>query len=168
MHFLIDAYNTIGQVFSLSEPQKEDKLIEFLQKQFESTKDTLTVVFDNPRALPHGHHFHRARIRVVVTHEGESADDWLIRKMTQIQTQEFSKNKMAAAKKYQVVSSDREILNAAKKTGVGVQSPESFIRWSRTLTQTDPPEKPHRVSDRELDLWESVFSKKSNCPDNNA
>ena len=97
MHFLIDAYNTIGQVFSLSEPQKEDKLIEFLQKQFDSTKDTLTVVFDNPRALLHGHHFHRSRIRVVVTHEGESADDWLIRKMTQIQTQEFSKNKIAGA-----------------------------------------------------------------------
>ncbi|MBG90263.1 MAG: hypothetical protein CL521_00420, partial [Actinobacteria bacterium] len=51
MHLLIDGYNLIGQMglWPLSDPEKEDKLCQYLSQIPLRPRDQITVIFDGKR-----------------------------------------------------------------------------------------------------------------------
>ena len=115
-------------------------------------KHKITVVFDGnhpdfnwqSQYTDHG-------INVVFTDKEETADTYIIRKMNNKQ------NKQAII----VVTSDREIITAAKRAQIKTLSSTMF--W-KTALQNDPRAKTmkpsHDLSEHEMNAWLDIFGSK--------
>ena len=150
MRYIIDGYNLIGKVksLSLSDPQKEEKLITWLKHNNSKITDTFLIVFDgkNPM-LPNGHTYMVGRYKLKFTSDCESADDYIIRSIRGI-TQ-----KMGVV----IVSSDNQIIKMAKTERVGYMRSEDFIGFIRGSRQ-DKVDKP--LKEDEVDYWIKRFGGK--------
>ena len=102
MRFWIDGYNLIGQLNSiqLSDTQKEDKLLEWLDGTIQ-TNQKAVVVFDGQKHQAYQTQQSFGAITCIYTDPYESADDFLIKKMEQHKQDVW-------------VSSDRNIKDKAK------------------------------------------------------
>ena len=157
MAFLIDGNNVIGQWadLDLRDPSSREALIDKLLMFQKIRRKRIILVFDDrPAVFPLRREINA---RFLVLHPGDDADaDSLIKGL-------ISREK--DKKGFVVVSSDREIRDAARNRGfAGLTAPE-FIRIvraalkegrkARELEKTEPPPTP--VEQR---LWEDLFSRK--------
>jgi hypothetical protein len=136
MHYLIDGHNLIARLedLALDDPNDEAKLVLRLRSwTAASKKRRVTVIFDG--GLPGGksRRLSTSRVTVVFATSGQTADDLLIRRINQLQN----------PAEFTLVSSDREIMTAARKRRMPVILSETFAGQLPTLR---PPSAPPKVN----------------------
>lgn len=160
MHYFIDGHNLIARLpdISLDDPNDEIKLVLKLQRWASTGRNRrVTVIFDG--GLPGGKslRFSNNRVNVVFASTGRTADSLLINRIQKVKN----------PPEYTLVSSDQEIIAAAKDRRMPTQRAEEFAadlgldetRKKSALTQTAVVEKAEdpRISEEELAEWLELF-----------
>ena len=122
MHYFVDGYNFLFKLshnwhFDLR--SQREALIQAFNERIEELNLSLTIVFDGAE-MPRGDYTrgHWKSVEVVYTHEGLSADEYILRRL------EEAKH----GKLYTVVSSDRELMNKAKLYGASIMDNQTFLK----------------------------------------
>ncbi|MDJ0752953.1 MAG: NYN domain-containing protein [Ardenticatenaceae bacterium] len=164
MIYLIDGHNLIGKMpdIDLADPDDEEKLIGKLRDWArQSQKRTVHVYFDPGSLGGFGNLMGGSGIKVEFARMGQIADDLLIKKLRQIRNPQ----------EYTLVTSDRAILDAARKKRVGYILSEEFaallgedLSGKAEVEETDQPADPGEgeevdLSADELQQWLAVFDK---------
>jgi predicted RNA-binding protein with PIN domain len=164
---LIDGHNLIGQLpdIDLSDPNDEALLVQKLTGYAARTSKRVTVIFDG--GLPGGRSAMSSRaVEVVFASSPGIADKLLLDRIKKIRD----------PGNWRVVSSDRVVLDAARKRGMRATTSADF---AHTLNVAPPPpaitngkpvgkrdadedDKPtmRPLSAAELDEWEKLFRRK--------
>ncbi|WP_420627331.1 NYN domain-containing protein [Candidatus Leptofilum sp.] len=156
MHYLIDGHNLIAKLpdIDLSDPDDEIQLIlKLRQWTAVSIKRVVTVYFDG--GIPGGHNVNlsNSQVKVIFVSKGKTADSLIIARI----------NRVNNPPEYRLVSSDQEIINAAKKRKMPHIRSEQFahrlngdkeehILPGPTVTDDDPI-----ISDAEVEQWLDLF-----------
>lgn len=151
MTYLIDGHNLIGQLpdIALDEPHDEALLVQKLLSFCARTQKTCVVVFDH--GLPGGTSRMSTRSVQVVFASGRSTADRVM--MERI-------NKIPDPMGWIVVSSDNQVLNAARFRRMGTIHSDEFVRM------LEKPPKPVidvgeatevNISEQEVDEWLDLF-----------
>ena len=154
MRYLIDGHNLIAQLpdIDLSDPDDEVKLVYKLRGFSIRTGKRVTVVFDG--GIPGGVSQSLSTGRVTVhfaAAERSSADHILLGII----------NKVKNVRDYIVVSSDREIRDAAEKRGILSMTTERFknelVHVSSPSDDSDDKDPNPKLTRDEIDEWLSIF-----------
>jgi len=152
MTYLIDGYNLIGAMsyISLSDPDKESKLTSLLNDSPLLKKHKATVIFDGKGDLATTEtRLKIGKITVIYTENTSTADDLIKDKLH-----------MAQPNNIILVSSDRELINRAKKYKIKSVSSPDFIKIITQVgskSTSAPSEKP---SNPDTDYWINQFMEK--------
>jgi predicted RNA-binding protein with PIN domain len=122
VHFFVDGYNFL---FKLSHDwhfdlrTQREALIRAFNEKIEELKLSLTIVFDGAE-MPKGDYTrgHWRSVEVVYTHEGLSADEYILRQLEEVKH----------GKLYTVVTADRELMNRAKMLGAHAMDNKTFLQ----------------------------------------
>jgi hypothetical protein len=159
MHYLIDGHNLIAKMpdISLDDPNDEMKLVLRLKSWASaSRKRQATVIFD--QGMPGGKslRFSSSSVKVLFASVGSSADEMLIRRIWRIKN----------PSEYTLISSDQQIIAAARARHVPVMRSEEFApalaKESATAAaeaESASPgtaEKP-QISEEEVAEWLALF-----------
>lgn len=148
MKYVVDGYNLIGAIRSISftDPQKEDKLKQFILKRRANKVDQFLLVFDgkNPNYEYGSEHSNQEGIAVYFTAYGQTADEYMIHFV------ETTKQKSGIV----VVTSDREIQKSAKSAKFVVQSVKDFLS---SYDNREDPEEQKPVED-DMGFWLNQFN----------
>lgn len=149
MPYLIDGHNLIPLIpnIDLADPYDEVKLIDHLKRLMARKRKRCTVVFDH--GLPGGmsRELSTHSVEVVFAHSGTDADRIIIERI----------RKARDPASLIVVSADRRIVDAARRYGARVASPEAFaVDLGARLAPDESDSKPRQSPD-ELDYWKQVF-----------
>lgn len=163
MRYLIDGHNLIGQSgdISLSDPDDETKLILRLKGFCAGTKHTCTVVFDN--GMPGGWSpVSNGVVEVVFAGRHTNADRILIERIRGAER----------PSEYVVVSTDREVRDAAQARKMRVVRSDEFARQLNALQKQsakarssrhnvdEGDEKHALLSDRDIEELRRIFETK--------
>ncbi|WP_420642014.1 NYN domain-containing protein [Candidatus Leptofilum sp.] len=156
MHYLIDGHNLIAKLpdIDLSDPDDEIQLIlKLRQWTAVSAKRVVTVYFDG--GIPGGHNVNlsNSQVKVIFVRQGKTADSLIIARI----------NRVNNPPEFRLVTSDQEIINAAKKRKMPHIRSEQFahrlnddkeerILPGPTITDEDPV-----ISDAEVSEWLDLF-----------
>ena len=156
MHYLIDGHNLIAKLpdIDLSDPDDEIQLIlKLRQWTAVSPKRVVTVYFDG--GIPGGHNVNlsNSQVKVIFVSQGKTADSLLIARI----------NRVPNPPEYLLVTSDQEIIAAAKKRKMEHLRSEQFVQQLNgdkeertlpgpTITDDDPV-----ISDAEVAQWLELF-----------
>lgn len=167
MIYLIDGHNLIGKMenIELSDPDDEEKLIRRLQSWSSSVeKKQVMVVFDSGLFGGVVPHLSSYGVQVQYARRGQKADDVLIRFLKDL------RNPQA----YTLVTSDREIIAAAKRRRVGYITSEEFVILLQGVEakrkvekrKPKPPVNPDQValSEQEVNAWLNEFEQAAPRP----
>ncbi len=150
MTFLLDAYNVIGQAnhISLADANKIEVFIAWL-KSYQKKGQHLTLVFDGQ----HEHvGFNRTErlpgMTIVHTAFSQTADDYIKEKI----------NTSGTGGALTVVTSDREILHAAKKAKVKAMTSADFLNWFCQAPQEAEKKRSPAITDRHVNDWLAEFN----------
>jgi len=147
---LIDGHNLIGRLpdVSLADPDDEARLVSRLQGYAGRTGKRVTVVFD--RGLPGGcsQALSSGSVEVVFAPTGRNADGVLIERIRR------ARNPRGLL----VVTSDHEVMAAARRRGARVIHAEAFVRELEPspLSPGGRKEDVH-LSPDELEVWLELF-----------
>ena len=150
MPLLIDGHNLIGQLpgLHLDDPDDEAKLVAQLRTYCAREGKRATVVFDH--GLPGGwsESLSGGGLRVIFASAGRSADGILRERIRETRD----------PRGLMVVSSDREVIAAAKAKRVRVMQAEVFAaRLDLPPEFTDASDDGAQLSSEEVDEWLQVF-----------
>ncbi len=159
MRYLIDGHNLIGQLseIDLADPDDEAKLVLRLRQWVASgRKREVTVIFDH--GLPGGRWraMSNKHLKAIFASQDKTADELLIRRINQAQD----------PKAYTLISSDRQVLRAAKRRRMPYISAETFAKQlEKTEYSQDGSKeeqsiaegKPEDLSEEEIAEWLSIF-----------
>jgi len=151
MTLLIDGHNLIPHIdgISLSDPDDEEKLISILQEYARLRQKKVEVYFDR---APVGQAGERrfGQIRAFFVREGSTADEAIMNRLRQLGKR---------ARNYIVVSSDRQVQQAARAVHASVVSSQAFAHEWETLTAEEPTLDPRNrlLTEAEVDDWEQLF-----------
>lgn len=154
MPLLIDGHNLIGQLTTirLGEDDDEALLVTLLRRYVRNRNARLIVVFD--RGMPgHTRRLDGGGVEVIFVPAPGSADDELIRRLQELRQ----------PASWQLVSSDREVAQVAKRRGVVVIPAQEFADRLESglrapLPRPDPDAKPLlKVGEHELPEWLALF-----------
>jgi len=152
MRILIDGHNLIGQMpdISLADPDDEAQLVARLRQYAGRAGRTLTVIFDG--GLPGGpsRELSSGRVQGIFASGGRPADPLIIQRIRQIRDRGA----------WLVVSSDREILQAAARCHVRAQRSEEFAAELSAPPPLPAAPDPRQVppSKTEVDAWLREFT----------
>ena len=152
MHYLIDGHNLIAKMpgISLDDPDDEAKLVLLLKSwSAGNRRRRITVVFDS--GLPGGHSrvLSGSSVDVLFASVGSTADAVLIGRIRNVQN----------PTEFTLVSSDREVIEAAKTRNMPAISAESFaaqIQMSNNSAKSDADPGP-LLSAKEVEEWLKLF-----------
>jgi hypothetical protein len=152
MPVLIDGHNLIGRLpdIHLEDRDDEAQLVSRLQGYAGRTGKRVTVVFD--RGLPGGRSeaLSGGRVEVVFAPTGRNADRVLIGRIRR------SRNPAGLI----VVSSDREVIGAARRAGARVIHSEDFVRELEPSPASPGGAKEDvHLSADEIEAWLELFEK---------
>ena len=153
MVILIDGHNLIPQVpgMSLADPDDEGQLIQVLQEYCRRWGRTLEVYFDR---APVGQAGVRrlGQVRAIFVREGVTADEAIMARLQALGRK---------ARNAQVISSDRQVQQAARAAHAQVVSSNEFSADLRILmaeeTSLDPRNR--LLTDEEISEWETFFKR---------
>ena len=151
MKYIVDGYNLIGKLsfISLSDTQKEDKCISFLQNLSSLPKDRFLCVFDGKSKYSDYKSVQEyGVVRVVFTDPEQSADSYIINYCSQ------KKNKSNIIG----VTSDNEILYRLRKARVKTLTIFEFVNWFNSCQNSEPDQENFLLKDDDLDFWLKEFS----------
>lgn len=151
MPFIIDGHNLIAALpdLDLSDPDDERKLVEILQGFCSRTNRRATVYFD--RGAPGGEPTIKSgKVDVRFVRLPRTADDAIRAHLLKLGKE---------APNWTIVSSDHEIIAAARNAGAAVLHSDAFGQMISTSTNTSVQnEKPMMtMSDEDLAEWEKLF-----------
>jgi predicted RNA-binding protein with PIN domain len=151
MAIIIDGHNLIAQLpgISLADPEDEEKLIKKLQEYCRIRRKTVEVYFDRAPAGYAGKEKH-GLVRAVFVTSGSTADEAIMARLKKLGKR---------AKNVRVVSSDRQVQQAARAVHATVISSEDFVaEWQSLVSEQpdlDPRNKP--LTKKEVEAWEDLF-----------
>ncbi len=162
MHLLIDGHNLIGQMpdISLADPDDEAKLVMRLRRYATAKRGRqVVVVFD------HGVYGHPGRLNgygvtCYFARSPQDADTQIIRRL----------NALERPREWALVTSDRQLVRAARDRGVRVISAQEFAGRLQTPAAKPAPldEKPDvRLSEAEVEEWLKLFGERPDGGDDN-
>jgi len=151
MPFIIDGHNLIAALpdLNLSDPDDERKLVEKLQGFCSRTNRRATVYFD--RGVPGGEPTIKSgRVDVRFIRLPRTADDAIRAHLLKLGKE---------APNWTIVSSDREVISAARRAGTAVLHSDAFGQMISTNTNTSVQnDKPMvTMSDEDIAEWEKIF-----------
>lgn len=135
MNYLIDGYNLIGHIthMDLAHATKQAELKAFLER-YQLEKDHYTIIFDGKsKENTIGINEHYGHISIFYTAYGESADQHIMATCATLQN----------PKSITVVSSDKEIVNEARRYRVPTLSSQDFIRTLKRPNSHDNKPEPN-------------------------
>lgn len=151
MHYLIDGYNLIGKIpgISFADPAKEEKLVLYLGNRLQKQNDAFDLIFDGKRTESlFGSQYQTSRFRIKFTPSDQSADDYLIEYMEKI------RQKTGVV----IVSSDRQIIQAAKNFRIQTMKSESFVQFYQNEPVPGSVKQPISIiSETEIQYWLKRF-----------
>jgi len=149
MPYLIDGHNLIGKIPSLTLDDLDDEkeLILLLQSYCQEVRKDAEVYFDHSssghaRAQVHG------RVTARFVRSGETADQAIARRLKRLGN---------AAANWTIVSSDREVLAAAKRARARTLSSESFSQELLAGQSSDGAVDSPKISEDEIEDWLKLF-----------
>lgn len=149
MPYIIDGHNLIGKIpgLRLDDLDDEQALIELLQNFCLRTGKNVEVYFDHSasghaRASVHG------RVTARFVRSGETADQAIARRL---------KRGGRSASNWTVVTSDREVQNAAKSARARLIGSEEFSQELLAEKETPGAEETPQISSTEVDEWLDLF-----------
>ena len=151
MTILIDGHNLIASMpgIELSAPDDEEQLVRLLQEYCRLRRKTVEVYFDR---APVGQAGERqfGQVRAFFVREGMTADEAIMNRLKQLGKR---------ARNASVVSSDRQIQQAARAVHAVVVSSEAFTDEWESLSMEEPAFDPRNrlLSQEEVADWEEVF-----------
>lgn len=151
MVILIDGHNLIPHVpgLSLSDPDDEMQLVQLLQDYCRKRRKTVEVYFDR---APVGQFGERrfGQVNAVFVREGITADEAIMARLKALGR---------SARNAQVVSSDRQVQQAARAVHARVVTAQEFSADLQTLMTEEPSLDPRNrlLSEDELTAWETLF-----------
>jgi len=154
MAIIIDGHNLIAQLpgISLSDPEDEEKLITLLQEYCRIRRKTVEVYFDRAPAGYSGKEKH-GLVWAVFVPSGTTADEAIMTRLKKLGKR---------AKNMRVVSSDRQVQQAARALHATVISSDEFVaEWQLILAKEpdlDLRNKP--LTQAEVEAWEDLFQNK--------
>ncbi|MCJ7566504.1 MAG: NYN domain-containing protein [Anaerolineales bacterium] len=151
MPFIIDGHNLIAALpdLDLSDLDDEMKLVEILQGFCSRTRRRATVYFD--RGVPGGEPTIKSgRVEARFVRLPRTADDAIRDHLLKLGKE---------GPNWTIISSDREVLSAARRAGASVLRSDAFAQMiSPGVNTSDRSEKPQgALSDIGLDEWERLF-----------
>ena len=123
------------------------KAMLMLSVELAKEKDRFLLVFDGRGAMNLIKSEESiGQFTLLFTDKTESADDYIARKVANIEPSSAV-----------VVSSDKEVIRAAKAQRVKVMASETFLRTYQ-FVQAEEREKPQAPNEKDLDFWMEQFS----------
>lgn len=149
MPYIIDGHNLIGKIpgMRLDDLDDEQELIQILQEFCLRASKEAEIYFDrsasgHARASVHG------RVTARFVRSGETADQAIARHLKRLGN---------SAANWTVVSSDREVQNAAKRARARLIASEDFSRDLAGSVSGDESGESPRISADEMDDWLEMF-----------
>jgi len=148
---LIDGHNLIPHLpgIKLSDLDDEAQLIKLLQDYCRLRRKQIEVFFDRASAGQAGDR-HYGAVRAVFVRRGVTADEVMMDRLRKLGKR---------ARNVIVVSSDRQVQQAARAVHATVVSSEAFAAGLRSMTDDqpdfDPRDRP--LSEEEVVEWEALF-----------
>lgn len=152
MVMIIDGHNLIAQLpgISLTDPDDEEKLIKQLQEYCRIRRKTIEVYFDRAPAGYAGKEKH-GLVQAIFVPSVSTADEAIMARLKKLGKR---------AKNVRVISSDRQVQQAARAAHATVTSSEDFVaEWQSLLAEEpdlDPRNKP--LTQAEIEAWEDLFT----------
>lgn len=154
MPIIIDGYNYIGAIgdISLSDIDKEEKLVHKMSSVAAIIKNKITIVFDGQKnsIYREGAKYKKGNINVIISSYNNSADD-VIKKMI---------NKSDHKRDLTIISSDREVYSYAIKKGSKAIHCREFEKQLQKDNLKKEKETPHKLSVHEIEYWLKEFKNK--------
>ena len=151
MAYLIDGHNLIPRLpgIKLSDPDDEEQLIQLLQEFCRLRRKKVEVFFDrapagNSRTQQYG------QVKAVFVRSGSTADEAIIARLNQLGKR---------SRNITVVSSDRQVQQAARASHARVVTSEGFAAEWANLIAEEPALDPRNrlLSKEEMAAWENLF-----------
>lgn len=152
MPFLIDGHNLVGRTpgLSLTDPHDEAELVRRIQRYCRRHRRRATVVFDSGVVGGPSRALSTPEVEVVFAPAGRRADDVIRERL----------RKARDPAGWTVVSSDREIQQAARQVGARVVSSEEFVADMQAPSPAAPEERTPRLSEEEIQEWLDLFRRR--------
>lgn len=151
MALLIDGHNLIPHIpgLSLADLDDEDQLIRVLQEYCRVRRKTVEVYFDRAPAGQAGAR-QAGQVKAFFVRIGVTADEAIMARLKALGKR---------ARNVQVVSSDRQVQQAARAVHAGVVTSEAFARELGELAAEEPELDPRNrlLSEDEMVEWEALF-----------
>lgn len=151
MTLLIDGHNLIPHLpgLDLAEADDEYQLIQLLQEYARLRRKSVEVYFDGAPAAQAGMRKF-GRVQAHFVRIGKTADEAIMARL-----QRLGKR----AKNVRVVSSDRQVQQAARAMHAGVVSSQDFAADWGALIAEEPDVDPRNrlLSEDEVEAWERIF-----------
>jgi uncharacterized protein len=151
MLILIDGHNLIPHLpgLSLKDMDDESELIPFLQEYCRVRRRTVEVYFDRAPAGKAGKR-QMGQVTAFYVREGITADEAIMARLAKLGKK---------ARNIQVVSSDRQVQQAARAAHATVVSSAAFSAELVALGEEQPSLDPRNrlLSEPELSEWEALF-----------
>jgi uncharacterized protein len=151
MPYIIDGHNLIGKLpnIHLDDPDDEKQLIEMLIPFCVENNKKADIYFDNAPLGQSGAKVH-GRVIARYVRSGETADQAIKRRLSKLG---------ADAASWTVVTSDREVQTAAKRSYAKVVTSEDFanrLMADPKIVDKGKSEDP-KISNSEIDEWMDLF-----------
>jgi predicted RNA-binding protein with PIN domain len=151
MPYLIDGHNLIGSMpdIHLADPDDEMQLVQQIVLYFGKTRKSGTIYFD--RRGPGAARTTRfGRLKVEFTTPPNTADHAIQKRLKQLRGE---------ARNYIVISSDRQVQQAAYEAGARVMESHDFVLLLQTKEAVrNGDEKPTPpITSNDVNYWEGVF-----------
>jgi predicted RNA-binding protein with PIN domain len=166
MHWLIDGHNLIGQMpnLRLSDPNDEEKLLDYLRRYRARTGHRLTVVFDAGDTFQPAKTKKQGGLTVKFVAHGQSADQIIKKRLRQVRNPQGT----------MVVTSDRAIQQAARQAGVRVVTAQEFGQQLLQLSSgsgsgnDENNQAELHLSADEVEEWLEIFGQRTDDSKNSA
>jgi predicted RNA-binding protein with PIN domain len=156
---IIDGYNVLFQYFrggyrKTRLEEQRDEFLQVLEDYCTSRRKNALVFFDAEKTgeeRPVRCQIKRGTLSILFTAANVTADDAIIEYLETVENRRAAK----------VITSDRVILNAAKRAHVATQTSESFVdemeHHLQSVTGAFDKEKAEGISEGEVDAWMKFF-----------
>jgi len=149
--YLIDGHNLIPYIpgIALSDPDDEMKLIQQLQGYCQKRRKSLTVYFDRAPAGQAGI-YQFGSVQAIFVREGVTADEAIMDDLSKLGKR---------ARNVTVISSDRQVRQAARAVHATVKRSEVFAVEMASLSEDEPAldSRNRLLSQEEVAEWEDFF-----------
>jgi predicted RNA-binding protein with PIN domain len=151
MPYLIDGHNLIGSMLDiqLDDPEDEIQLIRRLSEFLKTTRKSGTVYFDQRSQASH-RKYKSGRLKIEFITPPDTADIAIQNRLRQLKGE---------ARNYTVISSDHEVMQAARNAGSKVLDSRAFAQQLESSPIIrDENEKPEgNLTPEDLQFWQQIF-----------